>query len=75
MHFAVTAWRQLTLSFPGESPQSSVHLLRLRSTGPGAFEGVLPALPISTQMLGCNPQPHRSALPWIAAARAAVISR
>jgi CHAT domain-containing protein len=57
MHFAGNGLEQLTLSFPGESPQSSVHLLRLRSTGPGAFEGVLPALPISTQMLGCNPQP------------------
>jgi CHAT domain-containing protein len=56
MHFAGNSLDQLALSLPGE-PQAKAHLLRLRSSGPGAFEGVLPALAISTEMMGCNPQP------------------
>jgi CHAT domain-containing protein len=55
MHFAGNALDQLALSFPGESVTSKAPLMRLRSTEPGAFEGVLPALPISTQLIGCKP--------------------
>jgi CHAT domain-containing protein len=59
MHFAGNALDQLALSFPGEAVQSNGQLLRLRSTGPGAFEGVVPALPISTELIGCTPQPAK----------------
>ena len=57
VHFAGNGLNQLALSFPGESPQSHAHVMSLRSSGAGSFEGTAPALTLSTQLLGCAPLP------------------
>lgn len=58
-HFGGNDLNQLKLLFPGESPQSNAHVMRLRSTGAGSFEGTVPGLTLASQLLGCAAQPAR----------------